>query len=874
MNLGDLWFRLRALLFGRRLEREMDREIDFHRTMQAEKLIGQGWDPEAAVAEARRRFDGDVRPRQEVRDAWGIGWLRDLGTDVRHALRQFRRRPGFSVLGILTLALGIGATVGLFGVVRAVLLRPLPVTDEASLRVLWMDMSWRGVEFDFLQERTRAFAELAAYAGDGTTLRTEQGSTVLLNGIVSAGLFDVLGAPPLLGRTFRAGEDRPGAEPAVVLSHGLWQRQFGADPTIIGKPIVLNGRSTTVIGVMPREFYFPTPDYELWTTLDLDPSSGQYQGNGWLVVLGRLRSGTTAEQERHEVAAFTRALGERFTYPEAWDKTKGASLRTLRDYLVGNVRPVLLLLLGAGTLLLLMACANVAALVLARTTDRSQEMALRAALGAGRARLARQIVVESLTFSVLAALVGTAVAAVGFGVLVRSLPLRNGMAAVVSLDWWALPAAFGVAALVGLAVALAPVRDLLRGSLTGVSGARGGTGLARATGRVHGLLVGVEAAVAVLLVAGALLLVRSVSHLLAIDLGFASDRVAAVDIVGMSTDQTALERSRVYEAVLERAALLPGVSSVAYSNRLPIRDGGWQGPVAIEGNPDLQGAAAPNSLWRMVSPGYFETLGIEIVKGRGIEPTDRPGTQLVGVVSAAFAERAWPGQDPIGRLLRTGVGGDTGARMVVGVAEDVRSISATGANPFVLYVPDEQRRFPALAKTLMLRVEGPAAPVLAAVEGLVREIDPRFATARPTTLDEVVAGSFAEPIRLRFFLMVFAGLALLLGSAGVYAVVAYSVARQQTELGVRMALGAAPIQVLKQVMVRGIAPVAAGTVVGLVSAVLLARGATRFLYGVSPADPLSVGVAAFALLVAGIAAAAIPAVRAARLSPMDSLRPD
>ncbi len=873
MGARDLWFRLRAALFARRLERELDREIDFHRTMQAEKLVEQGWSPAAAEQEARRRFDGDVRPRQEVRDAWGVGWLRDFGTDVRHALRQFRRRPGYSVLGILTLALGIGATVGLLGVVRAVLLRPLPVADEASLRVLWMEGSWQGVEFDFLQERTRAFTRLAAYGADGTTLRTEEGSTVLLSGIVSAELFDVLGAPPSLGRTFRAGDDRPGADPGVVLSDRLWRRQFGADPAIIGRPILLNGRSTTVIGVMPRGFYFPTPEHELWTALNLDPASGHYQSNGWLVLLGRLRPGTTVEQERDEIAGFARALGERFTYPAAWDKTKGASLRTFRDYLVGNVRPVLLLLLGAGTLLLLMACANVAALVLARTTDRSHEIALRAALGAGRARLARQIVAESLTFSVLAALVGTAIAALGFGALVRSLPLRNGMATVVSLDWWALPAAFGVAAIVGLLVAIAPVRNLLRGSLTGVSGTRS-AGLARTTGRVHGLMVGVEAAVAVLLVAGALLFVRSVSHLLAIDLGFDSDHVVVIDIVGMSTDQTALERGQVYQAVLERAALLPGVTSAAYANRLPIRDGGWQGSVSIEGNPDLQGTNAPNSLYRIVSPGYFETLGVEIVNGRGVESTDRRGTQSVAVVSLSFAERAWPGQDPIGRLLRTGVGGDTSAITVVGVAEDVRSLSATGSNPFVLYVPDEQRVFPAVAKLLILRTQGLAAPVVAATERIVREIDPRFVTARSTTMDEVITQSFAEPIQLRFFLSLFAGLALLLGIAGVYAVVSYSVARRQTELGVRMALGAAPAQILRQVIAHGVAPVALGSVVGLVAAVILAQGASRFLYGVSPADPQSVGIAALALLLAGVSAAAIPAVRASRRSPMDSLRQD
>ncbi|MBX3147240.1 MAG: ABC transporter permease [Gemmatimonadales bacterium] len=874
MKAKDLWFRLRAVVFGRRLERELDREIDFHRIMQAEKLIGQGWEPAAAEAEARRRFGGEVRPRQEIRDAWGVGWVRDLGTDVRQALRQFRRRPAYSVLGVLTLALGIGATVGLFGVVRAVLLRPLPVADESALRVLWMDTSWRGVEFDFLQERTSAFSRLAAYGSDGTTLRTEAGSTVLLAGAVSAELFDVLGSAPALGRTFRAGEDRPGAERGVVLSHRLWQRQFGADPAILGRAIVLDGRSTTVIGVMPRDFYFPTPEYDLWSPLDLDPASGRYQGNGWLVILGRLRPGTTPAQEQHELATFTQALGERFTYPAAWDKTKDASLRTLRDYLVGNVRPVLLLLLGAGALLLLMACANVAALVLARTTDRGDEMALRAALGAGRARLARQIIAESLTFSVLAAVVGVGIALAGFPLLVRGLPLRDGMATIVTLDWSILLTSFAVATLVGLAVALAPVRDVLRGGGSGISGSRSGLGLARGTSRAHELFVGIEAAVAVILVVGALLLVRSVSRLLAIDLGFETAQVVAVDVVGMSLDQTDADRVQTYALVAERVAQLPGVGKIAYTSRLPIRDGGWQGPVSVEGNPVLQGTTAPNSLYRPVSPSYFEAMGIAVLRGRGFETTDRTDTQPVAIVSASFAEHAWPGQDPIGRQVRTGVAGVGTPITVVGVAEDVRSERATGANPFVLYVPDEQRGFPALSKTMVLRVEGAAAPVFAAVARIVNETDRRFATARPVTMEEVVAGSFAESIQLRFFLTVFAGVALVLGTVGVYSVVSYSVARRRAELGVRMALGAAPGQVLREVILRGVLPVGAGIAAGLVLVLLLARTASRFVYGVSASDPVSISLAALVLAATGLAAAAVPATRASRLSPMDSLRRD
>ncbi|MGE0555243.1 MAG: ABC transporter permease [Gemmatimonadales bacterium] len=321
----DLWFRIRALLRPRAMERELDDEFDFHHQMQTEKLIREGVAPEEAARESRRRLDGAVRPRQEVRDAWGVGLLRDFLVDVRHALRQFRRRPAFSVLGILTLGVGLGATIGLFGVISSVLVRPLPIADEAGVRVFWGDYDWRGVEFDFVKERTRAFQSLAAYSADASTLRAEGGSSVMLTGMTSAEFFDVLGVAPVMGRTFRAGEDRPGAEPVAVLSYRAWQQELGGDPSVVGRRIVLNGRPVTVIGVMPREFYFPTPEFRLWVPLELDPASSEYNGNGWLVLLGRVRSGTSEAQVDDDVAAIARALGQRFTYPAAWDKTKGRS---------------------------------------------------------------------------------------------------------------------------------------------------------------------------------------------------------------------------------------------------------------------------------------------------------------------------------------------------------------------------------------------------------------------------------------------------------------------------------------------------------------------------------------------------------------------
>jgi predicted permease len=872
--LRNVLFRLRALVRPRTVERELHEEFAFHLEMETRKLVTQGRSPGDAAREAGLRFGGQVAERERARDSWGIGVIRDFGADLRHALRQFRRRPAFSALGILTLALGLGATVGLSGVVRSVLIRPLPVADESTLRVFWSSWNWRGVEFDFLQERIQGFSRLAAYSANGTTLRSDAQSSVLLAGISSAELFDVIGARAMLGRTFVQGEDRPGAEPVVVVSHGLWQHELGGDSGIVGKRIVLDGTPTTVIGVMPRGFFFPSPEYRLWKPLNLDPASGEYQGNGWLVLVGRVKPGVDEAGVRSEVQRLARSLGEQFTYPAAWDKTKNAFATPLREELVGDTRPALLLLLGAGVLLLLMACANVAALVLARTTDRIHEMALRAALGAGQGRLARQIVTESLAFSLLAGGLGLLIATLGFEVLVRSLPLRNGLAATVTLDWTAFLAALLLSILVGLGVAAAPARDLLLGRLQGLSNERGSRGLGRATGRIHAALVGGEAAVAVLLVVGAMLLIRSVGQLLAIDLGLDPRGVLAVEVTAYGEDVSTADRWRLFRELEDRAARMHGVSSVGFIGRIPIRDGGWQGTVNVVSNPELQGSNAPNALYRPITSNYLRTMGLTVVRGRDIAREDRAGAPRVGLVSESFAARAWPGQEPVGKLLRTRVGSDTSAISVVGVVEEAKVTSIAGTNPFVLYVPWEQAGSPRQGEVLMLKTARPLDQVVTEVRGILREIDSRAAVARVTTMDDVVAGAMAEPLQLRFFLTLFGGLALILGVVGVYSVVSYSVARRQTEFGVRLALGATPSQVLRQVVTRGLLPVAAGTALGIGAAIALARVASGFLYGVSATDPMSIGLAALALLVSGSLAAVVPAWRAARVSPVESLRSD
>ena len=399
--LSDTWFRIRALFARSKMERGLDEEVRFHLEMETRKNVESGMDPDAARRAALLSFGGVDRMKERARASWGVTVAEDLASDVRFAVRQLVKRPAFGALAILTLSLGIGGTVALFSVVNGIMLRPLPFATEDRIVTFWSDYNWRGVEFDFVKERAQAYERLAAFSTSSGAMRIGDETSVLSSAVSSVELFDVLGARPMMGRTFRVGEDRPGAEPVMVLSHSTWQRELSADPDVIGRRVLVDGAPVTVIGVMPEDFYFPTPEYQAWLPLDLDPESSNYQGNGFLVLLGRLRPAVSPELVQDDLAGITSALGERFTYPEAWDKTKGAYVLPIREYLLGDATPALLLLLGAVGLLLLMACANVTALLLTRTADRSGEMAVRTALGAGRGRLARQILSESVVLGVL-----------------------------------------------------------------------------------------------------------------------------------------------------------------------------------------------------------------------------------------------------------------------------------------------------------------------------------------------------------------------------------------------------------------------------------------------------------------------------------------
>jgi putative ABC transport system permease protein len=799
----------------------------------------------------------------------------DLVADARHAFRQMRRAPGFTVMVLAALGLGIGATVALVSVVDSLLLRPLPISREAGVRVFWQDYSWTDEEYDFLRDRIRVFDKLAVFSTDEATYapNAHSGETASALSVVvsSPTLFDVLGVRPALGRAFDANDDHPGAAPVVVISYGMWQHDLGGDPAIIGRSIVLDAKPVTVIGVMPRGFFFPNPELRAWRPLQLDATQTEYK-SGYLVVVARARQGATDAQVNGEMQRLAQALRTRFTYPAAWDHGRDAAAIPVHTYVLGKVREPLILLLGAVALLLIIACGNAAALMLARTSDRSGEMTLRAALGASSGRVARQVLAESLVLALSAAVIGSLIATAGFRVFVSRLPLTGGLESVTTVGGATFVTAFVLALAIAIVVSAVQVRHLLRGALdAGVARERGEQGLQRGARRTHAVIISLQVAFAVLLVVGATLLIRSVSRIREIDPGLDPRGVSAYNVfAGTSVPRAA--RAQLFQTVIDRVRALPGVTAAGMTNRLPVRDLGYQTTMSIEGRPDLQGARKPTSLYRTVTSGFFKTMGMRIVVGRGIDSTDEAETLPVAVVSESFARAMWPGESAIGKHVVEGWSGRPVSRAIVGVAREVRLAGLMSKPPFALWIPLTQAGGGQLAAVLVVKSGAPAALTIPAVRRAITGSDSRIAIARTQTMSDAIDLTLAAPLQLRFFFALFAALALALGAIGVFGVVSYAVSRRRLEFAVRMALGASPREVRSEILTFALAPVVIGIGVGSLAAVGGTRWVSAILYGVAPTDATSFVFSAAALLGAGALAAIVPAVRAGRTSPAEALR--
>lgn len=786
------------------------------------------------------------------------GW----GADLRYTLRRLRMRPTYALLTVLTLALGVSGTAAVYGIARPLLFERIPVADEEEVVAFWARFDWSQAEFLHVRPEIHGFRNVAAYRPADVTLQRGDEPARLLPGIaVTSEFLRVLGVSPALGAGFREGDDVLGADPVVVISHSLW-RQLGGDPEIVGQRIELAGEARTVTGVMPEGFWFPDPSVQVWLAQHLDPESQ----SGNFVLVGRMPPGMGVSALAGELEHITTLLADRFEYPEQFDKTRDAELIPIRDYLVGRVRPALLAMLAAMGLLLGVASVNVAALMLGQVDVRGTELAVRSALGAGRERLLRQILLESLVIGGLAGLVGAGMAVLGFHFLLEALPLGT-LAETASLDWTLFGAAIGFALAAASAVALVPGLSLGRSDLRGELGGSRAGGIAGRGGRLESVLVVGQVALVLLMASGAALLIRSVENMRTIDAGVETRGVAVIDIIMPGTTEPA-RRPLLLSEMVTSVETLPGVRSAASAQKIPLRGPGDHWGLVIEGQPDL---GTVTTAFRMVTPDYFETMGIQVLSGRGMLPSDRVGGGEEGVIviNRALAERYFPDVDPLGQRVAL-----DGWSRVVGVVENVAESNLTDAPVPARYMLYDHVPWIGVHHSIVMRVaegQSPAA-ILSSARRVIQSTYPDVAVHQLTTMDRVFTQAIGPARQLMALLSLLGGLALALGTVGVYGVISHFVTRRRRDWGIRIALGLRPVDVVRQVVARGGMLVGGGILLGLAGFAVLGRLLSSFLYGVGTADPAALIGAAALLLSAGLFAAWIPAHRASRIDPALALR--
>jgi putative ABC transport system permease protein len=803
--------------------------------------------------------------------------MRTLLQDLRYGVRVLRKRPGFTAVAALTLALGIGANTAIFSVVEAALLRPLPYDRPEQL--VWMyedgtEVQNRSVSYpNFLdwRARSRSFEAMSTTRGWTLTLTGAGGAAESLAArMVSAEYFEVMRARPLLGRAFLREEDAPGGAPVTVLSHGFWQRRFGGDPSIVGKEITLDDRPFTVVGVMPPEFRQDGPP-PLWVLM------GQWTGQGnWMQrdvrvagnVVARLKEGVSVEQARADMASVKEGLTRESPFTNAGHVIRVVSLH---ESVVGDSRTPMLLLFGAVGCVLLIACANVANLTLARSTTRRREFAIRAALGASRRRLLRQLLAESLPLSALGGAAGLLLAWWGVDLLRAAEPPGLPRVEGAGLNSTVALFACGLTLLTGLAFGLVPAWRASRGGAAEAlkSGAPSAGGGAAAGGRLRAALVVTEIALAFVLLAGAGLLTRSLLRLLNSNPGFDSANVLTVPFTLPRQRYAGRDEvNRFHRELLARVSALPGVGAATVSNSLPGLNS-WQNDIAVEGRAAIEPGEELNVDWSIVSEDYFEVLRVPVRRGRTFtEREAREGSPVV-LVDENLARRFWPGEDAVGKRIK--YDGAT-PHEIVGVVGNVKDFGREAEGRIRIYTPLGRADL-ARGARLILRAEGGAAEALAA--GVAREIqaiDRDLPVAGSETLDEIFAQE-AAPRRFNATLLgLLAGLALLLAGVGIYGVVSYTVAQRTQEFGVRVALGAQARDVLRLVVGRGLKLTLAGVGAGLLAALALTRVMSSLLYGVSATDPLTYTLVALLLAAVALLACYVPARRATKVDPMVALR--
>jgi putative ABC transport system permease protein len=805
--------------------------------------------------------------------------------DLKFGSRTLLRNPGFAAVAVITLALGVGANAAIFSVVNAVLLRPLPWNDPDRAVMIWsrwtaFDKTWvSDGEVNDYRRRASTLAEVAAWDDTQVNLTGEGDPERVPAGSVTANLFSTLGVAPQYGRTFTAAEDLPNGPRLVVLGHGLWQRRYAGDPGIIGRAIQINGEPFQVIGIMPRDFVLPT-DFQnpsptvLWMPQQWNSASTDH-GNHGFYAAARLKPGATVSQARDEMHRIAQAMTAEGLYPRQMQFD--TVVLTLRDEVVGGVRRAIWLLFGAVGFLLLIACANVANLLLARAEARHREIAVRSALGAGRRRVLRQLLTESLVLAGISAAAGLGLAATGARLLAWWNPASIPRVASVTLDTRVLLFTVAIALLTTVVFSLAPSFRLLRTDLTesmkegGMNATTGG-----ARQRFRNTLVVVEMALAVILLVGAGLMLRTLWSLQRIDLGFNPSGVLTMRVsLPESTYPKPEQVVAFYSQLAEKVRALPGVTSAGAARSLPLGSTIGDFSLGVDGYVPPPGTNAKGD-WQIVTDGYLEAMGEQLVRGRAITRADTIDSQLVALINEEMARRYWSGRDPIGGRFRIGADMSRPWVTVVGIVKDVHHNGVADVVKEKFYVPHTQWHrstgFPIRAMSVVVRTSGNPSSQTAAVRNVVRQLDSNLPVADVRPMTEVVGVAMSAPRFTSALLSMFALLALTLSAVGIYGVLSYVVTRRTREIGIRVAIGADRARVLRMVLTNGLTLALTGLGIGLVVSLPVAGLMRGLLHGVTPGDPLTFVAVAIALSAVALGASLVPALRATRVDPVIALK--
>lgn len=882
--IGDLlraaWVRVRALLDPEAVEQELEEEVRFHIEMEAQRLMATGVPEDEAFRAARIRFGGEERYTEQTRDARATRVVEDGMQDIKYGLRMLAKNPVFTAVAVITLALGIGANTAIYTVVQKVLLDPLPFRNPGELVALYTENETENVlkgmtspmDFDDWRSQNRTFQSMAAYWPTAGTVTEDDGNPTRVQVVYTTeDFFDVLGASPVMGRTFTP-DDGPGSTAVAIMSHGFWQRRFGGDPSVVGNTVTLDGAPMEIVGIVRGDQTFPL-DADLWINMTW-PMQIQSRFARWMSAIGRLKDVDGLEAARADLSALGARIAE-----ENPGSNAGWSIRAeyLHDELVGDTGSALWILLAATGLVLLIACANVANLLLSRSEVRAREIAVRSAFGAGRWRLARQLLTESLLLSGAGAVAGLGLGWIGLRGLMAVAPVSLPYEESIGLDGNVLLVVIGVSVVTGVLFGLAPIARLVGSDVKGAVRDGGRTTGSASRHRVQNVFVVSQLALAVVVVTGAGLLVRSFDNLRSVDTGFASSGVLTMELdlpPRVAPNDTAV--IEFYAQLRDRLAALSGVEVVGDAASLPLAtDYDYRQPfqMDVELPPDQENRA----YLRPVAPGFFEALRAPVVEGRLFDDRDALGSAGVAVVNEAFVRRFFPDASPLGSHFRNmnyrfgplGALNITDAE-IVGVVKDLRYAGLREDTQPAAYFSGLQSSL--RRRTLVLRATVPPATLLPAVRRELEALSSRVALTHIQTMDDVVADARSRDRFATLLLGLFGLVALVLAAVGVYGVLAYAVAQRTNEVGIRMALGADRGAVRAMVLMDGTRLVVLGLVLGLAGALGLSGFLAAQLYGVTPRDPQVLGAVSLVLLGVGLLASFIPAWRATRVDPVTAMR--